>query len=389
MRISLLTVLFLIALRLAIGWHFLFEGLQKVHSTLVGPTTTNKPFTSEGYFRETSGPLSAYLRREFGDPDEMALARLTVAPLPAGLDPRDATLMDRMPPALNKDWNDYFTRFENFYQLSDVQNKEAKAVLNKARTELVAWLTDTEVDLPVVGVSTVGLMGSIVGGGPFLAATAVMSEKIDEHAKVVTKTFNTSSFETRQTMPMRIAEYRVALNDLHEVYDKKLPLMNRDVEKANLTKRKTEVRQLRESLMADLDARTADMKKGLASILNESQKAKGRMDEEPKESKLLKWLNRATVWGLPAVGFGLFFGLFTRISCLAAAGFLLMTYAAEPSFPWLPVSPKSEGNYAWVNKNVVEMFALLLLATTPSGRWVGLDGLVHWLFGGRKAAKVS
>jgi uncharacterized membrane protein YphA (DoxX/SURF4 family) len=389
MRISLLTVLFLIALRLAIGWHFLFEGLQKVHSTLVGPTTTNKPFSSEGYFRETSGPLSAYLRHEFGDPDEMALARLTVVSVPAGQDPRDVPLIDRMPPELNKDWNDYFIRFENFYQLSDEQNKEAKAVLSKAKTDLAAWLTDTEVDLPVVGASAIGLTGSLFGGGPFLAASVVMAEKIDEHAKVVTKTFNTSSFETRETMPVRIAEYRVVLNDLHEVYDKKLPLMNRDVEKANLTKRKAEVRQLRESLMSDLDARTVDMKKGLASVLNEAQKAKGRREEEPKQSRLLKWLDRMTVWGLPAIGFGLFFGLFTRLSCLAAAGFLLMTYAAEPSFPWLPVSPKSEGNYAWVNKNVVEMLALLLLATTHSGRWLGLDGLVHWMFAGRKAPKVS
>jgi uncharacterized membrane protein YphA (DoxX/SURF4 family) len=389
MRISLLTVLFLVALRLAIGWHFLFEGVQKVRSTLVGPTTTSKPFSSEGYFRETSGPLSAYLRHEIGDPDELALARLTVVPVPAGQDPRDVPLIDRVPPALNKDWNDYFIRFESFYQLSDPQNKEAKAFLNKAKTDLAAWLTDTDVDLPVVSVSTVGLMGTLFGGGPFLAASTVMAEPVGEHTKVVTKTFNASSFETKETMPVRIAEYRVALNDLHEIYDKKLPLMNRDVEKANLTKRRNEVRQLRESLVSELDARTADMKKGLASILNGAQKEKGRMEDEPQQSKLLKWLDRGTVWGLTAIGFGMFFGLFTRLSCLLAAGFLLMTYGAEPSFPWLPVSPKSEGNYVWVNKNVVEMLALLLLATTQSGRWLGLDGLVHWMFSGRKAPKKS
>ena len=44
-------VFFLLALRLAIGWHFLFEGLHKVNSHLVGPTETNKPFSSEPYFR--------------------------------------------------------------------------------------------------------------------------------------------------------------------------------------------------------------------------------------------------------------------------------------------------------------------------------------------------
>jgi uncharacterized membrane protein YphA (DoxX/SURF4 family) len=355
MRISLLTVLLLIVLRLAIGWHFLFEGVQKIHSTLLGPTTTNKPFSSEGYFRETTGPLSAYLRHQIGDPDEMALARLTVVPLPEGKDAKNVALIDRMPPALNQDWETYFQRFADHYQLSDAQYKQARAKFDEAREKLVAWLTDTDV----------------------------------EHGKLVTKTFNASSFEAKQTIPVRIAEYRTKLNELREVYDKKLPLMNRDVEKSNLAKRKSELSQLRASLVSDLDEKTADMKKDLASVLDSEQKEKGRMDEEPQPNLVLKWIDRATVWGLAAIGAGIFFGLFTRLSCLLAAGFLAMTYLAEPSFPWLPVSPKSEGNYVWVNKNVIEMLALLALSTIPTGRWLGLDGLVHWLFSGRSTAKKS
>ena len=44
-------VFFLLALRLAIGWQFLFEGLNKIHSHNVGPSETNKVFTSEPYFK--------------------------------------------------------------------------------------------------------------------------------------------------------------------------------------------------------------------------------------------------------------------------------------------------------------------------------------------------
>ncbi len=353
MRISFLTVSLLIVLRLAIGWHFLFEGIQKVHSTLLGPTTTSKPFSSEGYFRETNGPLSAYLRHQIGDPDERTLARLTVLPIPEGRDLLDMSPLERMPPALNEEWEHYFHQFATFYQLNDAQHKEARVKFDKAREQLVAWLTDTNV----------------------------------EHGKPITKTFNASSFEAKYTMPMRIAEYRAKLNELHEVLDKKLPLLNRDVEKANLAKRKSDVRQLRESLVADLDEKTADMKKELASVLTAEQKTKGRMEEEPQQRPVLKWIDRATVWGLTAIGAGIFFGLFTRLSCLLAACFLAMTYLAEPAFPWLPVSPKAEGNYVWINKNVIEMFALLTLATIPTGRWLGLDGLVHWLFSGRIATK--
>jgi uncharacterized membrane protein YphA (DoxX/SURF4 family) len=61
-------VFFLLALRLAIGWHFLFEGLHKLNSHLVGPTETNRPFSSEPYFRNAPGPVAAYMRRQFDDP---------------------------------------------------------------------------------------------------------------------------------------------------------------------------------------------------------------------------------------------------------------------------------------------------------------------------------
>ena len=62
---------------------------------------------------------------------------------------------------------------------------------------------------------------------------------------------------------------------------------------------------------------------------------------------------------------------------LAAAGFLLMTYLAVPSLPWYPAPLASEGNYLVVNKNVVEMLALCVLATLPTGRWFGVDAVLH------------
>jgi uncharacterized membrane protein YphA (DoxX/SURF4 family) len=306
-------------------------------------------------------------------------------PVPEGKDPRDVPLLNRMPPALNQDWEAYYQRFTAHYQLSDPQLKEARARFDQARTNLVAWLTDTDVALPVLGASTVGCLGAPLGQGPVLTAAALIPGRIEEHGKVLTKTFNTSSFETTQTMPVRIAEYQAKLNELHEVYDTKLPLMSRDVEKANLSKRKSEVSQLRSALVADLDARTADMKKNVTAVLTAEQKKQDAV-AEPEKGALLKWIDRATVWGLTAIGAGIFFGLFTRLSCLLAAGFLLLTYGAEPAFPWLPVSPRSEGNYLFINKNVIEMYALLVLATLPTGRWLGFDGLVHWIFSRRGAA---
>ena len=99
----------------------------------------------------------------------------------------------------------------------------------------------------------------------------------------------------------------------------------------------------------------------------------------PPATTNLDRINFVTRWGLTLVGACLLLGLFTRTSCVVAAGFLLMFYLAMPALPWLPANPRAEGHYLFINKNIIEMLALLTLATTASGRWAGLDGLIYAL----------
>ena len=61
-----------------------------------------------------------------------------------------------------------------------------------------------------------------------------------------------------------------------------------------------------------------------------------------------------------------------------------MTYLAVPALPWLPTGPPGEGNYLFVNKNVIEMLALFALAGIPTGRWFGVDALVVLGLEGRR-----
>src|SRR5205085_5011376 len=70
------TKLFLLILRLAIGWHLLFEAAVKVRTHELGKTTTNTPFSSAPYLRESSGPFADLFRKQAGDSDEEALAKL-------------------------------------------------------------------------------------------------------------------------------------------------------------------------------------------------------------------------------------------------------------------------------------------------------------------------
>src|SRR5581483_10247428 len=72
------------------GWHFLFEGLHKVHSHYVGPSETNRPFTSEIYFTAGEGPLAKEMRARLGtDPDKDLKAKLT---------PQNADKLTALPP---------------------------------------------------------------------------------------------------------------------------------------------------------------------------------------------------------------------------------------------------------------------------------------------------
>ena len=50
----------------------------------------------------------------------------------------------------------------------------------------------------------------------------------------------------------------------------------------------------------------------------------------------------------------------------------------------LPVPPNQEGYYLFISKNVIEMLALFMLACIPSGRWFGIDALIHALNPWRK-----
>jgi thiosulfate dehydrogenase (quinone) large subunit len=88
-----------------------------------------------------------------------------------------------------------------------------------------------------------------------------------------------------------------------------------------------------------------------------------------------------TMWGLTAVGLLLILGLFTRLASLGAIGFIVLFYLCNPPFVGYFYSIPTEGSYLIVNKNLVELGALVVVLVTGSGRFAGLDRLVSGLFG--------
>jgi thiosulfate dehydrogenase [quinone] large subunit len=86
-----------------------------------------------------------------------------------------------------------------------------------------------------------------------------------------------------------------------------------------------------------------------------------------------------TMWGLTIVGLLLILGLFTRLASLAGIGVSLLFYLCNPPCIGYFYSIPTEGSYLIVNKNLVELCALAVIFTTGSGRFAGLDRIVHAL----------
>jgi thiosulfate dehydrogenase (quinone) large subunit len=93
-----------------------------------------------------------------------------------------------------------------------------------------------------------------------------------------------------------------------------------------------------------------------------------------------------TMWGLTIVGACLILGLFTRLASLAGIGFILLFYLAAPPLIGYFYAIPSEGSYLIVNKNLVELAALVVILLTGSGRFAGLDRIVHGVIRRRPGA---
>ncbi|MFO0951371.1 MAG: DoxX family protein [Isosphaeraceae bacterium] len=111
--------LFLLLLRTAVGWHFLYEGVWKYESWQKG----DKPFTAEPYLRNATGPLAPYFRGMV--PDVNGLAKLD-------------------PERLQTAWSAEVDRVAAHYGFNDDQKAKAAAELSKAQEFADKWFLDRE-----------------------------------------------------------------------------------------------------------------------------------------------------------------------------------------------------------------------------------------------------
>ena len=101
----------------------------------------------------------------------------------------------------------------------------------------------------------------------------------------------------------------------------------------------------------------------------------GLLHAIPDHPSALTAVNLLNAWGLAAAGLGLMVGFLTPLACLGGMLMLALYYLANP--PWVGVmTAPGEGNYLYVDKNLVEFVALAVVLAFNTGKMAGLDALV-------------
>ncbi len=147
--------------------------------------------------------------------------------------------------------------------------------------------------------------------------------------------------------------------------------------------RQQELRKEVDGWLSALDTMSQRYMDDLTRGLKDDQLARGpvRSSWNPLNWTRIEQINFAVTYSLSAIGLCLMLGFCTRLAALGGAGFMFFVVLTQPSWPTIyPPAPPVVGHALIINKDFVEMVALLLLATTAAGRWGGLDVfLYHWI----------
>lgn len=362
-------VFFLLALRLAIGWHFMFEGFHKIHSTYTGPTETNRPFTSEPYFKVAPGPIGAEMRKQFGDPAEVIAAKVRA---PKDIKPDAFAKLSveeqaaACPAAAAADFDNLESKLEA--TLAAVGVAEAKATA-EAKTEFAKEKAKEDAEKARKAIQKGIDAFKATGKDRVAAAKAAYARWVfgvdgrDCKMKAITG-------DVSLTAPQRLEHLEWLRTQSSEVGKRLADGLGNGygMEAKRASEARTDFMAGESDLAKDANAFIADLQKSLAE---------GVAVDVPAEPSRGQKLDKVTMWFLVTVGTFIMAGFLTRLSCFLAAGFLVITYLAHPAFPWYPLPPNTEGNPVFINKNIIECLALLSLACMPTGRWLGIDAVIH------------
>ena len=140
--------------------------------------------------------------------------------------------------------------------------------------------------------------------------------------------------------------------------------------------RMMELRREADKWIKDIEGQEQAYVNSLWGLLDEQQKERGQPTASwnPFRWERMEQINFAVTFGLTAIGVCLMLGFCTPLAALGGAAFMCFVVMTQPGFPGVyPPDSPIVGHALLVNKDFVEMLALLVVAATGAGRWAGLD----------------
>ena len=386
---SLAAVMLLVVLRVSIGWQLLYEGMWKINTL-----STQSPWSSDGYLKNAQGPFRGLFRSMSGDPD-------------------DKLWLD--PDSVAARWDSFNQRFSRHYQLNDGQKSQLKKLLDGASshdaildvTKLPEGVDFTALKLDkTISFDATAKRLKIDGQRRMMASEkALLDAQVadrtgadyDQYRKALNDAFTRASrlsYKERMRAHLlgdpenaglidgRISQIEL-YNQMVSRYEDRLASAKLSFEQEHLNRIWSDARAKARDLAGPVMALDKELKEEALKIPEVSQLTRGPLSPPLSPIRVVDLL---TIAGLAGLGILLIVGLCSRFSALPAAFMVFGFYLAMPPLPGVPDAPGPEHSFI-VNKNLIEVFALLALSAVPTGYWFGLDKLVAGFLSKRKTAK--
>ena len=369
----------MVCLRLAIGWHFFKEGVSHY---------TDPNFSSEGFLKQAKGPLADQFKSVL--PDFHGWDRLMLAPLPddhpaeakAAEESSDESADAKSPDAKTTDAKTSDAKSSDDKTASDSKSAESKSEKKPAekpayedwlKVAIVDWRGDVEKYAEYYHfdekqkAKADSLVNDAIEGikqgwvdeqrSEWVGGLKEEEPDIRHYRELVARAQRLSKSPGADEIPNEVARVAAAQQN---------PLGER-----GLNGPSSPLATQPAAWMANAQSFDNLFHNRLHDLLTVDQKAMAA----PADSNKLHQIDTAVTWVLLIAGGCLIVGLFTRPAAVVGALFLLSIICTQP--PWLASSVQTYTYNQWV-----EMIALLALATTPVGRWGGLDYFLPRFFGG-------
>jgi uncharacterized membrane protein YphA (DoxX/SURF4 family) len=393
-RLSGIAVAFLVLLRMAIGWQFLYEGLWKLNTF-----SSAKPWTSAGYLRSARGPLRNAYRGMTGDPDD--LRWLDYDEVTAGLDAYRNQFLAHNPDLSEDQQKQLDTMLEGPSQFSARLDHLPAGLKIEGNLKKVISFDPESKRLNVDGKMHLLPKERFDLEKQARALKNASAADVDRFIKALDQVFKLSahlSYKERLAVLLKIDPERVGLvyrddktkevveerkgkiteyKELLSRYNEQLPRARQTFEIKHLDTQWDEIQKLRAELVTPVKVLETDFHQDARKLLTVEQLARGPV---PEPWTAQQRIDHLTIWALIGLGCLLIAGFFSRTAALGGAALLLSFYLAVPPWPGVEDLESAGPEHSFlVNKNLIEVIALLAIVSMPTGRWLGLDQLISAL----------